>query len=104
MKANDRQVAGDHYDKPIQVWDFITANKIDYLRGNIIKYLCRDKNILEDLAKAEHYLVKLREVERERHVIKQGLKGGAKLSNPLSDKIEPLSEEDIKKSKRGEAE
>ena len=66
MKANDQQVAGSHYKKQvIQPWDYIAANNIGYFEGNIIKYISRwrDKNGLEDLRKARHYLDKLIELE-----------------------------------------
>lgn len=66
MKANDIQEGGNHYvRKPIQIWDFIIKNDIGYLAGNIIKYVVRykDKNGIEDLKKAQHYLTKLIEVE-----------------------------------------
>ena len=67
MTANDEQVGGRHYiEKTIQPWDYIIANKMGYLEGNIIKYVSRykDKNGLEDLIKAAHYLDKLIEVTR----------------------------------------
>ena len=36
------QWGGDHYKKlPIQVWDFIAANKLDYFQGNVVKYVSR---------------------------------------------------------------
>ena len=66
MAPNDRQVGGDHYKKnPIQVWDFIHVNSIGFIAGNIIKYVVRyrDKNGIEDLKKARHYLDKLIELE-----------------------------------------
>lgn len=61
MSANDTQVGGSHYAKAIQPWDYIIANNIGYLEGNIIKYVTRykDKNGLQDLLKAQHYLKKL---------------------------------------------
>lgn len=65
MAANDRQVGGNHYSsKPMQVWDFILANDIGFMEGNIIKYVARwkDKGGLDDLLKAQHYLEKLIEV------------------------------------------
>ena len=45
----------------IEVWDFIIDQKLDYLEGNIVKYVCRykHKNGLEDLNKAKAYLDKL---------------------------------------------
>lgn len=66
-----KQIGGDHYaTKSIQPWDvmqsWFTPNQfIGYLRGNCIKYLARyqDKNGVEDLLKARHYLDKLIEVE-----------------------------------------
>lgn len=66
-KANDRQPGGDHYiKKTIQPWDYILAIGAGFLDGNVIKYVSRfrDKNGLEDLEKAKHYLDKLIEVEK----------------------------------------
>ena len=63
--ANDVQVAGTHYkDKAIQPWDYIVANKLGYLEGNIVKYISRweVKGGVDDLKKARHYLDKLIEV------------------------------------------
>jgi len=50
----------------IQPMEFIGINKIGYLEGNVIKYVCRYnmKNGVEDLEKAAHYLEKI--IERER--------------------------------------
>jgi hypothetical protein len=62
IRANEQQVGGAHYAvKAIQPWDFIIANDIGYLEGNIIKYISRwkDKGGVEDLKKAQHYLQKL---------------------------------------------
>lgn len=67
--ANDRQEGGDHYkNKKIQPWDYIIANEIPFLEGNIIKYITRHpvKNGLQDILKAKHYLDKLIEVHKER--------------------------------------
>lgn len=61
-----KQVGGNHYSKKsIQPWDYIVSNNMGYLAGNIIKYVSRykDKNGVEDLKKAMHYLEKLIEVE-----------------------------------------
>ena len=63
--ANDMQVGGDHYmDKAIQPWDYIVSNNLGFLEGNIVKYITRwkDKNGVNDLRKAQHYLAKLIEV------------------------------------------
>ena len=80
MSANDRQVSGKHYQTEIQPWDFIVANNLNYLEGNIIKYVCRykEKNGIVDLHKAQHYLHKLIEglenvsMEKEKGVSSKG--------------------------------
>lgn len=67
MSANDTQVAGGHYaNKAIQPWDYITSNNLGYLEGNVVKYVSRwkEKNGLEDLLKAKHYLEKLIELQQ----------------------------------------
>ncbi len=64
--ANDVQVAGTHYkSKAIQPWDYIVANNLGYLEGNIVKYVSRwkDKGGVDDLRKAQHYLTKLIETQ-----------------------------------------
>ena len=68
---NSHQVGGDHYaSKSIQPWkameSWMSPEAFSgYLQGNCIKYLARyrDKNGIEDLMKAQHYLAKLLEVE-----------------------------------------
>ena len=59
--ANSGQIGGDHYNTEIQPWDYIIANDIGYLEGNIIKYVSRYKRKggVDDLRKAQHYLQKL---------------------------------------------
>ena len=57
---NDSVSHPKHYTSGnIEVWDFIVDQKLDYLRGNIIKYVCRAAHKgseLEDLRKARAYL------------------------------------------------
>jgi hypothetical protein len=65
VQATEKQVSGNHYkDFNIQPVEFINANGIGYLEGNVIKYVCRwrKKNGLEDLDKAIHYLELLKEL------------------------------------------
>lgn len=67
--ANSTQIGGDHYhNKAIQPWDYIVQNNLGYLEGCIIKYVSRykEKNGVEDLEKARHFLDKLIEVTNER--------------------------------------
>lgn len=64
--ALKEQVGGDHYSKlAIQPVEYINANKLTYLQGNVIKYVTRykDKNGVEDLQKAKHYIDLLIELE-----------------------------------------
>jgi hypothetical protein len=65
QRANLRQVGGSHYAKPIQHWDFVGGHDYGYLIGQTSKYLFRwrDKNGLEDLQKAQHFLEKTLEME-----------------------------------------
>jgi hypothetical protein len=62
--ANERQVGGAHYRKKIQHWDFVASHDYGYLEGQVTKYVFRwkDKNGLQDVQKAEHFLQKLIEV------------------------------------------
>ena len=56
--ALDKQVAGDHYKNlAIQPVEFIHANGIDYLAGNVVKYISRHKakGGASDVRKAIHY-------------------------------------------------
>ena len=64
--ALDKQVAGNHYkDLAIQPVEYIHANNIGYMEGNVIKYVSRwrAKNGLADLEKAKHYIELLIELE-----------------------------------------
>ena len=57
-----------HYTKgKIEPIDFINANNLDYLEGNIVKYIARYKykGGVEDLKKAEFYLRMLIQREKE---------------------------------------
>lgn len=57
-KAMSVQEGGDHYkDMPIQPIEYIHVNNLDYLAGNVVKYISRHKkkNGAEDVKKAIHY-------------------------------------------------
>lgn len=78
MSAIEKQVGGSHYkDFPIQPVTFIVANRLGFLEGNIVKYLCRwpKKGGVEDLKKARHYLDLLIEFEE----------GGLQIPSTLSE-------------------
>jgi hypothetical protein len=62
--ANDYMIGGNHYQTPIQHWDFVVANGLDYWQAAITKYVVRwrHKGGIEDLRKAQHYLAKYMEL------------------------------------------
>ena len=64
MSANNTG-PGHYKDKPLQVWDYVIANNLGDLEGNVVKYVSRwrQKGGVEDLRKAKHYIEKLIEVE-----------------------------------------
>lgn len=71
-KANDHQVAGDHYrtDTNVQHWDVVNLFNLDYFQGQITKYVFRwkhkhdtPKKRLDDLKKARHFLDKYIEMQ-----------------------------------------
>ena len=44
---------------PVQVWDFVRQQELNFHLGNVIKYVCRaghKNDDIEDLSKAIHYL------------------------------------------------
>lgn len=67
--ALGRQEGGNHYkDMAIQPVEFIHRNRIGFCAGNVIKYVCRyqQKNGVEDLKKARHYIDLLIQLECEK--------------------------------------
>ena len=57
-KPSEKQIGGSHYkDCAIQPVDYIVENKLDFLEGNIVKYITRHKtkNGIEDIRKVIHY-------------------------------------------------
>lgn len=64
-----RQVGGNHYKKmPIQPLEFIAANGLDFFQGCVLKYIIRykDKNGIEDLKKAIHFIEMMIELEEKK--------------------------------------
>ena len=60
------QVGGDHYKRlKYQPLEFILDAKLDFVTGNIVKYIARypHKNGVEDLKKALHYVQFLESLE-----------------------------------------
>ena len=66
----ENQIGGNHYkDYTIQPVEFIHANNVPFLEGNIIKYIMRHKkkNGIQDLEKAKHYLEILIQLDYGKH-------------------------------------
>lgn len=66
MSALNEQPGGTHYKQmAIQPVQYIHANDLGYCEANIVKYVSRwrDKNGIEDLLKARHYIDLLIELE-----------------------------------------
>ena len=59
MSIRDYQVGGDHYKKlQIQPVEYIYVNELDFLEGNIVKYVTRHRTKGEgakDIKKVIHY-------------------------------------------------
>ncbi len=69
MAANEYQIGGSHYKgRDLQPWDIIAMFDLDFFEGSALKYLLRwrQKNGVEDLKKARHYIEYL--IEREENV------------------------------------
>jgi hypothetical protein len=83
VSANERQVGGTHYqdagDDLLQHWDIVKIFDLDYFQGQITKYIMRwkDKNGLEDLQKAQHFLEKYIEIAEHQQAVIQAMKAGA---------------------------
>lgn len=84
QKANDTQVAGDHYKKMgVEPWDVVDTwpleQRIGAYRHGALKYLMRmgskDQNA-QEIAKGKHYMEKLLEVLRESADEQAALKQG----------------------------
>lgn len=71
MSSLDIQVGGGHYKSlKIQPVEYMYYNNIPYIEGAVVKYVTRwrDKNGVEDLKKAIHFLELLIELEENQQV------------------------------------
>lgn len=62
----DVQIGGGHYKGlAIQPIEYCMRNRLDHCQSNVVKYVTRfrDKNGIEDLKKARHYIDLLIEFE-----------------------------------------
>lgn len=68
MSANDKQIGGSHYKNgSLEHWDVVERYGVGYLEGCATKYISRwrNKNGVQDLEKARHYIQKLKELHKE---------------------------------------
>ena len=69
-KATDKQIGGNHYKSySIQPIEFIVANNLDFIQGNIIKYALRNKdgeNPDEKWNKIIHYCELAKELKNKK--------------------------------------
>ena len=70
LKATDKQIGGKHYQSySIQPIEFIVANKLNFIQGNIIKYCLREKqgeNPNEKWDKIIHYCELAKELQNKK--------------------------------------
>lgn len=62
----EKQVGGRHYKHMVmEPAEYCAINNIPFIEGNIIKYVCRhsQKNGVEDLKKAMHYIEMLMQIK-----------------------------------------
>lgn len=88
MSHLDTQISGTHYRKySIQPTEFFYRNQVPFIEANIIKYTLRhkDKNGIEDLLKAKHYLDILIELEYKNHESKK--KSANRKSKPRAKRV-----------------
>lgn len=70
----DNVIHPTHYNSgKTEVWDFIVEQKLDFLLGNAIKYICRagkknEKTFKEDLEKAINYINKELQIQEHTEV------------------------------------
>lgn len=95
-EANKRQVGGKHYKGrtyhgiPIEHWDVVVVFDLNYFQGQVTKYVMRykDKNGLEDLHKARHFLDKLIETEEAKLKAAQDVEPKGRVKMPADRTIE----------------
>lgn len=100
--VNKYQVGGEHYSRggAIQHWDLVELNGLGYLEGCATKYVTRwrNKNGVQDLEKAVHYITKLIYLSRPSYVTILGMQFSRKplrsnrVRYPLVVSLEAYSE------------
>ena len=78
----------------IQVWDFIADQDLNFLEGNVIKYICRagakaEESKLDDLLKARAYLTKLIHITYDRDTTRP-LGASSEVQGDYGSTVRPL--------------
>ena len=98
-KHSDKQIGGEHYKHmKIQVTEFVSANDIPFIEGNVIKYVCRHahKNGKEDVLKAIHYLNLLLEYNyNESHDIQKRIRQESPTPHSTTTSVDSDSEWEV---------
>ena len=66
MNNFENKINPSYYGSAVDVIDFCQRNNLDFMQGNVIKYVTRykEKNGIEDLEKAKEYIDRLIEFEK----------------------------------------
>ena len=66
MNNFENKTKPTYYGSAVDVIDFCQKNNLDFMQGNVIKYVTRykKKNGIEDLEKAKEYINRLIEYEK----------------------------------------
>lgn len=102
MSASDRQVGGEHY-KPkkkngVGHWDYCSIINVPYLESAATKYITRwrNKNGVQDLEKAAHYIEKRVDDFHQHHGVIKGANRQQGLFNRFIEDCEiPQTERQI---------
>jgi hypothetical protein len=95
QEPNNYQVAGTHYqttDK-YQLWDLFADTELNFFLANAVKYIyrCKNKNGIDDLSKAKHYVDKFFSLSKEKQLSLLSNKFNSKILRDFLDKETQLS-------------
>ena len=74
----ENKINPNYYGSQIDVIEFVQANNLDFMQGNVIKYITRykSKNGIEDLYKAKEYIDRIiqKEIDLQKMADDENLK------------------------------
>ena len=74
----ENRIKPSYYGSQIDVIEFVQANNLDFMQGNVIKYITRykSKNGIEDLYKAKEYIDRIiqKEIDLQKMADDENLK------------------------------